>query len=292
VICNLTILPAKLRTYYHNFGEGAVNTEETLITYHGKDWSPVETKVRGHTKDDGPLKYLGVLTDLNNSYEDLYHSLEERIAQHCGLVTRARASGVTKATVAQASVLRSIEYAAVWANWTLEGYRKLDKLFTDLLKSAARNMRSHPALALYMSRETMGQGFLRFSDEVQFRKWTFLQRAAMGHRDIRRTGQSLLDHVAARVQVDTVTGRCRYMVRQHRDVTEVWGGSLMEWLKEAGYGIYVHGARVETGANEPIHDGMARLEQHVRTFLETYNVQTWGDLIGFDSENKPKWDAH
>jgi len=119
----------------------------------------------------------------------------------------------------------------------------------------------------------MGQGFLRFSDEVQFRKWTFLQRAAMGHKDIRHTGQSLLDHVAARVQVDTVTGRSRYIVRQHRDVTEVWGGSLMEWLKEAGYGIYVHGARVETGSNEPIHDGMQRLEQSVRRFLETYNIQ-------------------
>ena len=50
----------------------------------------------------------------------------------------------------------------------------------------------------------------------------------MGHIDIRRTGQSLLDHVATRVQVDTVTGRNRYMVRQHRDVTEVWGGSLKE----------------------------------------------------------------
>ena len=111
----------------------------------------------------------------------------------------------------------------MWANWSLEKYRKLDGLFTELLKTAARNMRSHPALALYMSRETIGQGFLRFSDEVQFRKWTFLQRAAMGHKDIRHTGQSLLDHVAARVQVDTVTGRSRYIVRQHRDVTEVWG---------------------------------------------------------------------
>ena len=80
----------------------------------------------------------------------------------------------------------------------------------------------------------MGQGFLRYSDEVQLRQLTFLQRVAMGHKDIRHTGQSLLDHVAARVQVDMVTGRSKYIVRQHRDVTEVWGGSLMEWLKEAG----------------------------------------------------------
>ena len=65
----------------------------------------------------------------------------------------------------------------------------------------------------------------------------------------------------------------------------------MEWLKEAGYGIYVHGARVEKGANEPIHDGMARLEQTVRHFLEAYNIQVWGDLIGLDSENTPQWDA-
>ena len=289
VICNLTILPAKLRTYCHNFGATESEAERVLTTYHGKEWSPAETKVRGHILEDGPLKYLGVLANINNSYEDLYQALEGRVAQHCGLVNRARASGVTKATVAQASVLRSIEYAAVWANWSLEKYRKLDGLFTELLKTAARNMRSHPALALYMSRETMGQGFLRFSDEVQFRKWTFLQRAAMGHKDIRHTGQSLLDHVAARVQVDTVTGRSRYIVRQHRDVTEVWGGSLMEWLKEAGYGIYVHGARVETGSNEPIHDGMMRLEQSVRHFLETYNIQVWGDLVGFDAENKPRW---
>ena len=49
----------------------------------------------------------------------------------------------------------------------------------------------------------------------------------------------------------------------------------MEWLKEAGNEIYVHGARVETGANEPIHDGMARLEQTVRHFLEVYNIQVW-----------------
>jgi hypothetical protein len=80
------------------------------------------------------------------------------------------------------------------------------------------------------------------------------------------------------------------MVRQHRDVTEVWGGSLMEWLKEAGYGIYFYGARTETGANEPIHDGMARLEQTVRHFLEEYNIQVWGDLIGLNLENKPQWD--
>ena len=98
---------------------------------------------------------------------------------------------------------------------------------------------------------------------------------------------NLLDHFATRVQVDTVTGGCRYMIRQYRDVTEVWGGSLMEWLKEAGYGIYVHGARVETETNEPIHDGMARLEQTVRHFLEAYNIQVWGDLIGLDLENKP-----
>ena len=63
----------------------------------------------------------------------------------------------------------------------------------------------------------------------------------------------------------------------------------MEWLKEAGYGIYVHGARVETGSNEPIHDGMMRLEQSVRHFLETYNIEVWGDLVGFDAENKPRW---
>ena len=65
----------------------------------------------------------------------------------------------------------------------------------------------------------------------------------------------------------------------------------MEWLKEAGYGLYVYGARVETGANEPIHDGMARLEQTVRHFLEAYNIQVWGDLIGLNSEKKAQWDA-
>ena len=79
----------------------------------------METRVRGQAKAKGPLKYLRVLTDINNSYDDLYHTLEERI--HCGLVNRARASGATKAAVAQASVLRSIEYAAVWANWSLGG---------------------------------------------------------------------------------------------------------------------------------------------------------------------------
>jgi hypothetical protein len=65
----------------------------------------------------------------------------------------------------------------------------------------------------------------------------------------------------------------------------------MEWLKTAGYGIYVHGARVETGSNEPIHDGMKRLEQSVRRFLKTYNIQVWGDLVGFDTENKPRWET-
>ena len=69
--------------------------------------------MRGHILEDGPLKYLGVLANINNSYDDLYQALEGRVAQHCGLGNRARASGVTKATVAQASVLRSIEYAAV-----------------------------------------------------------------------------------------------------------------------------------------------------------------------------------
>jgi hypothetical protein len=60
----------------------------------------------------------------------------------------------------------------------------------------------------------------------------------------------------------------------------------MECLKKAGYGIYVHGARVEMGADGLIHDGMTRLEQTVRNFLETYNVQVWGDLIGLDLETE------
>jgi hypothetical protein len=138
----------------------------------------------------------------------------------------------------------------------------------------------------------MGQGFIRFSDDVQFREWTFLQRMAMGKRDIRRTDQSPLDHVAARVQVDKVTGRSRYIVRQHRDLTAVWGSSLIVWQKEAGIGMYVHGTRVETGANEPIHEGMVMLEQTVRHFLETHNVQAWGDLIGIVTENKSRCMHH
>jgi hypothetical protein len=66
--------------------------EQMLITYHGKEWSPVETRVRGQVQEDGPLKYLGVLANINNSYEDLYHALEGRVAQYCGLINRARAS--------------------------------------------------------------------------------------------------------------------------------------------------------------------------------------------------------
>ena len=66
----------------------------------------------------------------------------------------------------------------------------------------------------------------------------------------------------------------------------------MEWLKEAGYGIYVHGARVETGSNEPIHDGMMRLEQSVRHFLETFKCgETWWVLmqkISQDGRHPPK----
>ena len=33
VICNLTILPAKLRTYCHNFGATESEAEKVLITY-------------------------------------------------------------------------------------------------------------------------------------------------------------------------------------------------------------------------------------------------------------------
>ena len=288
-ICNLTILPAKLRTFVHSFGNILPVAQQELITYHGRHWEAKRTEVKGHSEEAGPLKYLGVLTNMDNSYLNLHQVLSQKIAQHCALVGRARASGETKAVVAQASVLKSIEYAAVWANWSLAEYRKLDVLFSNLLKDAARNMRSHPNLALYMSRETMGQGFLRLSDEVQYRKWNFIQRSGMGHRDVRRTGQSLLDHAATRVQVDSVTGRAKLITRRHRDVTEVWCGSLLEWLKEAGYGIYVHGARVETGSNEPIYDGMQGLDMDVRQFLETFNIQVWGDMVTFGEDGRPYW---
>ena len=100
VVCNLTILPAKLLTYCHNFGEMESEEEQVLITHHEKEWRPAETRVRGHIQEDGPLKYLGVLANINNSYKDLYQTLESRVAQYCGLVNKARASGVTKATVA------------------------------------------------------------------------------------------------------------------------------------------------------------------------------------------------
>ena len=93
-------LPAKLRTYCHNFGATESEAERVLITYHGKEWSPAETKVRGHILEDGPLKYLELLANINNSYDDLYQALEGRVAQHFGVVNRARSSGVTKATVA------------------------------------------------------------------------------------------------------------------------------------------------------------------------------------------------
>ena len=37
---------------------------------------------------------------------------------------------------------------------------------------------------------------------------------------------------------------------------------------------------------------MAILEQTVWIFLEAYDVQGWGDLIGLDLENKPQWDTY
>jgi hypothetical protein len=46
-----------------------------------------------------------------------------------------------------------------------------------------------------------------------------------------------------------------------------------------------------TEANEPIHESMKRLEQFVRRFLETHNIQVLGDLVGFDAENKPRWET-
>ena len=80
VICNPTILPAKLRTYCHNFGATESEADRVLITYHGKEWSPAETKVKGHILEDGSLKYLEVLANINNSYDDLYQALEGRVA--------------------------------------------------------------------------------------------------------------------------------------------------------------------------------------------------------------------
>jgi hypothetical protein len=35
---------------------------------------------------------------------------------------------------------------------------------------------------------------------------------------------------------------------------------------------------------------MMRMEQSMRHFLETYNVQVWGDLVEFDTEKK-RWEA-
>ena len=79
-ICNLTILPTKLSTIYHTFGPcQAVQTHE-LVTYHGRRWTPEQTKMRGIGEGECPLKYLGVLTDSDNSYTDLYQALTEKIA--------------------------------------------------------------------------------------------------------------------------------------------------------------------------------------------------------------------
>ena len=88
--------------------------------------------------------------------------------------------------MAVAKVLRSksIKYMAVWAQWSLATYRKLDHLFTNILKTATYNMGGGTVLALYMSWETLERGFLRFSDEAQFRNRNYLRACSVLSLDV------------------------------------------------------------------------------------------------------------
>jgi hypothetical protein len=51
---------------------------------------------------------------------------------------------------------------------------------------------------------------------------------------------------------------------------------LIKWVKEAGNGIYIYGARVEMNTNEPMHNGMTlRKDEEYTTFLWIYSIQVW-----------------
>ena len=94
-ICTLTKLPAKLRIYCHSFSQATSTSDQELNTYHGRGWLSEQTQVRSHSTEDSPLKYLGVLTNLDSCSQTLDHTLRTKIAQCC-LVSRAMASGATK----------------------------------------------------------------------------------------------------------------------------------------------------------------------------------------------------
>ena len=67
--------------------------------------------------------------------------------------------------------------------------------------------------------------------------------------------------------------------------------NLWPWWSRHEYQDYCHHGEPGLIHKNPIHDGMARLEQTVRFFLEAYNLQGWGrlDRIRFE-EQATMWD--
>jgi hypothetical protein len=68
--------------------------------------------------------------------------------------------------------------------------------------------------------------------------------------------------------------------------------SLEPWSSRHEYQDYCHHGEPGHISKSPIHDGIGRLEQAAKIFLEAYDVQMWEDLIGSDLENKPQWDTY
>jgi hypothetical protein len=183
------------------------------------------------------MTHLGVIwnmdTNSNKQFEVLKETLEclgARILRHKGRVG-------DKLLALEYCLRANIVYRMQFCTWGLERFAELDKAYTNIVKKIYRNMKSYPAIPLWMLAADGGLGLQSLIDFTHKSKLRMLLRNIDKNDD---TGKAFQGLVARAIRDAGSGGNTRQTIGT-RLTGPNWMTSLIEWLAKMGLYIEVQG---------------------------------------------------
>eukprot|EP01042_Synura_sphagnicola_P036407 gene36407-biopygen4424 len=171
MVFNLTIASHKLRVFYYR-GRILPTTDPPFIRVHAPGGIPQFIFL----KSDGTFKCLGVEYPINPGDSTSFALMKQKLIPSIRAISIKQASARAVDTVISKCLYNRGAYVGVLSSWSLAQCEELDKIFATEIRRRTKNMKSSQLENLFQPASEGGQGYQRFSDIIQHRKRTSLNR--------------------------------------------------------------------------------------------------------------------
>ena len=239
-------------------------------------------------RSQGSVTILGLKIDLTSTQITQPQSTRAHLIQAATILGHQRVADTT-ALVASVSTMAKAAYTAQFVPWAPQDLHAFDVPLNRAFRRLLQLPPSHPNALLYLNPADGGLGLPRLSDQVNFRKWSMLNRLKQ------RGGLPGLAVAGLLARAAAVSGG-HFLIPQQGDfigpytTTPVWGSSLGALGPDTALHLAPTLGPSVHPLSRPLTSCLPRLDNFkLLRSLRLLDLSTWADLTARSPEGTRTW---